>query len=88
MAEGGGGADQLASGASGRAGLALGRPGGHARPGAIAPTATVTLARPKEHIREVRPLYLADLGLPSALWVRMGIDVGALFAEGPILEVV
>jgi len=81
-------AADLASWSSGRAVISLDIPSGHGHPGAIAPTATVTLALPKEHIREVRPLYLADLGLPSALWMRMGIDADVVFADGPILEVV
>ncbi len=81
-------AADLASWSVGRSVVSLDLPSGHGHPGAIAPTATVTLALPKERIRDVRPLYLADLGLPSALWMRIGIDANAVFAQGPILEVV
>ncbi|GMQ84917.1 MAG: hypothetical protein BMS9Abin07_0482 [Acidimicrobiia bacterium] len=81
-------AADLASWSSARTVISLDLPSGHGHPGAITPTATVTLALPKERIRELRPLYLADLGLPRVLWRRMGIDPGPVFAEGPILEVV
>ena len=30
-------------------------------------------------------LYLADIGLPAALYAQLGIDVGPLFAPGRIL---
>ncbi len=46
-----------------------------------------TVALPKDGLRHLTPLYLADLGLPPALWGRMGLDVPPLFGEGRILEV-
>jgi NAD(P)H-hydrate epimerase len=77
----------LAAWSAGREVISLDFPSGHGHPGAAEPAATVTLALPKEGLRSVRPLYLADLGLPDALWAEMGIDLGSVFAEGPILEI-
>lgn len=52
--------------------------------------ATLTLALPKTGLRRspgvVGELYLADVSVPSALYERMGIDVGPLFAPGPVVE--
>ena len=49
--------------------------------------ATLTLALPKVGLRGLSPVYRADLGLPSELWARMGLDVGPLFADGRVLRV-
>jgi NAD(P)H-hydrate epimerase len=58
---------------------------------AITAQATLTLALPKHGLltpagagRSGR-LYLADIGLPAALYARLGIDVGPLFAGGRII---
>lgn len=67
--------------------IALDFPSGHGAPGAVVPDATLTLALPKKALRGVEPIYLADLGLPAALWKRMGLAVGPLFNEGSILRV-
>ena len=53
--------------------------------------ATLTLALPKQGLRpklaEVGELYLADIGVPPALYQRiLGLDVGPLFAEGEIIR--
>ena len=48
---------------------------------------TVTLALPKEALHSVRPLVLADIGLPPVLWARLGLDVPPLFADGRLLVV-
>ena len=77
----------LALWTSGRTVLSLDFPSGHGFPGAVEPAATLTLALPKEGLRQVRPLYLADLGLPGSLWQRMGLDVGSLFSEGGVVEI-
>lgn len=68
--------------------VSLDFPSGHGMEGGVVPDATLTLALPKEGLRGLSPLYLADLGLPSALWRRMGLDVGPVFAEGRVVEVV
>ncbi|NIR41988.1 MAG: NAD(P)H-hydrate epimerase, partial [Actinobacteria bacterium] len=52
--------------------VSLDYPSGHGFPGAVHADATLTLALPKESLRGLEPLYLADLGLPAALWSRMG----------------
>ena len=60
---------------------------------AITAQATVTLALPKAGLlssaalERVGRLYLADLGLPEALYTALGIDVGQPFAEGRIVIV-
>jgi len=58
---------------------------------AVAATATLTLALPKPGLlagagaeRSGR-LYLGDLGLPSALYASLGIDVGPVFAADRIV---
>ncbi len=54
-------------------------------------TATLTLALPKIglFVEEAKPfvgqLYLADIGVPPQLYRRLGIAVGALFAEDHII---
>lgn len=68
--------------------LSLDLPSGHGTAGAVRADATMTLALPKSRISDVRPLYLADLGLPAALWARLGLEVGPVFAAGPIVEIV
>lgn len=83
-----GDAAALAAWSAGRTVISLDLPSGHGHPGAVEPAATVTLALPKEGLRSVRPLYLADLGLPDSLWAAMRIDVTSVFSEGPILEIV
>lgn len=61
--------------------------------GAIAhAAATLTLALPKpgllteEGARHAGRLLLGDIGLPAALYNRLGIDVGTPFADGRIVE--
>jgi NAD(P)H-hydrate epimerase len=59
---------------------------------AIMACATMTLALPKPGLLAgpgtvwTGRLYLADIGLPRALYARAGIDVGPLFAAGRIIE--
>ena len=67
--------------------VSLDFPSGMGFPGGLEAHATLTLALPKEGLRELRPLYIADLGLPAALWRRMGLDVGPIFAGGRIVRV-
>lgn len=58
---------------------------------AITAQATLTLALPKPGLltsagaARVGRLYLADIGLPSALYTSMGIDVGRPFSSGRIV---
>ena len=58
---------------------------------AIRADATMTLALPKPGlltaagIDRTGRLYLADIGLPAALYAQLGIDVGPLFAAGRII---
>lgn len=61
--------------------------------GAVIPaTATMTLALPKLGLLAAAAagrtgrLYLADIGLPAALYARLGLDVGPLFATSRIIE--
>ena len=56
-------------------------------------TATLTLALPKQGFSApaaapyVGKLYLADIGVPHQLYAKaLGLEVGPLFAEGPILH--
>jgi NAD(P)H-hydrate epimerase len=61
---------------------------------AVRASATLTLALPKRGFDnpEARPffgkLYLADIGVPPSLYRRIGLNVGPLFSESPILSVV
>ena len=54
--------------------------------------ATMTLALPKTGLltTQAKPfvgeLYLADIGVPPELYQRIGIEVGPLFCEGPIIR--
>jgi len=58
---------------------------------AIAARATLTLALPKAGLLtsagagRAGRLYLADIGLPAALYAQLGIDVGPVFATGRIV---
>jgi NAD(P)H-hydrate epimerase len=65
---------------------------GEAEGAAIRATATLTLALPKpglfsptgrEHAGRV---HLADIGLPAALYRRLGVEVGVPFARGRIVR--
>jgi NAD(P)H-hydrate epimerase len=57
----------------------------------IRAAATMTVALPKQGClgeagrSHAGRLYLADIGLPRALYARLGLDVDALFAGGRIL---
>lgn len=81
-------AAELAARTAGHFVVSLDFPSGYGAPGAVSPSATLTLALPKDGLRGFAPLFLADLGLPTALWSRMGLDVPPLFGEGRILEIV
>ena len=56
-------------------------------------TATLTLALPKRGLwavgaREVTgELYLADIGIPEAVYARLGLTVGPIFAREEILRI-
>ncbi len=78
----------LAAWTTGRPVVSLDMPSGHGVAGSVVADQTLTLALPKESLSGVRPLYLADIGLPAALWRVLGLDVGGLFGPGRILEVV
>lgn len=58
---------------------------------AITATATLTLALPKRGLLAAAAagrtgrVYLADIGLPAALYARLGLDVGPIFAPGRIV---
>ncbi len=58
---------------------------------AVSASATLTLALPKPGLMTVEGrertgrLYLADIGLPTALYARLGIAVGPLFSAGRII---
>ncbi len=59
---------------------------------AIKATATMTLALPKQGFRAagvdgyVGELYLADIGVPPALYAKLGLDVRPMFAEQDIIR--
>ena len=59
---------------------------------AIEAAATLTLALPKEGLRadgvagHVGELYLADIGVPPALYGALGLEVGPVFAESDIVR--
>ncbi|MEO6350670.1 MAG: NAD(P)H-hydrate epimerase [Candidatus Limnocylindrales bacterium] len=59
---------------------------------AITASATMTLALPKagliagEGAARAGRLYLADIGLPAALYAQLGFEIGLLFAAGPIVN--
>ena len=80
-------AADLAADAANAFTVSLDMPSGHGTLGAVIADATLTLALPKVGLRGVQPLYVADLGLPAALWRRMELDVPPIFAAGPVLAV-
>jgi NAD(P)H-hydrate epimerase len=80
-------AAELVKAVSGRFVVSLDFPSGYGEVGGLIPAVTLTLALPKQALRGVRPLYLADLGLPPALWTRMDLAVPALFGRTRILEI-
>ncbi len=59
---------------------------------AIKATATMTLALPKAGLAVMGAeeftgaLYLADIGVPAAVYRRIGIDVGPIFSESDLLR--
>jgi NAD(P)H-hydrate epimerase len=59
---------------------------------AIRATATLTLALPKAGLfraagrERAGRVYLGDIGLPAALYRRLGLEVGAPFAKGQIVR--
>jgi NAD(P)H-hydrate epimerase len=65
---------------------------GEAPGAAVAASATLTVALPKEGLLapgardRVGRLFLADIGLPRALLARVGIDASGLFAAGRIVR--
>ena len=67
--------------------MSLDFPSGFGEPGGVVADATLTLALPKQGLVDLRPLYLADLGLPPALWKKMGLDVPPIFGRSRILEI-
>jgi NAD(P)H-hydrate epimerase len=67
--------------------VSLDFPSGMGFDGGLEADVTLTLALPKEGLRGLRPLFVADLGLPAALWQRMGLDVGPIFAAGRVVRV-
>ncbi len=81
-------AAELAASASGAAFVvSLDFPSGYGAAGGVTADAVLTLALPKVPLAGMQSLYVADLGLPSALWARMGLDVGPLFSAGRILQI-
>jgi NAD(P)H-hydrate epimerase len=83
-------AAELAASTVGRTVVSLDFPSGHGFAGGVEARATLTLALPKEGLRGIQPLYLADLGLPPELWAwpTLGLDVGPVFAGGRIVQIV
>jgi len=80
-------AAELAKAVRGRVIVSLDLPSGLGHVGAVEPLVTVALALPKENLRDVRPLLLADIGLPQALWSRLGLDVSTVFGDGRLLTI-
>jgi NAD(P)H-hydrate epimerase len=60
---------------------------------AVMATATMSLGLPKPGLlaadarRHVGRLYLADIGLPAALYARLGLDVGPMFSRTRIIGI-
>ncbi|MCI0632581.1 MAG: NAD(P)H-hydrate epimerase [Actinobacteria bacterium] len=63
---------------------------GDIRDPCVRATATLTLALPKTGLAAapdvVGELYLGDISIPRALYAKLGIEVGPVFASGPILR--
>jgi NAD(P)H-hydrate epimerase len=63
---------------------------GHMRDPSIRAAATLTLALPKTGLANaphaVGELYLADISIPPVLYARLGMQVPAIFGQGPILR--
>jgi NAD(P)H-hydrate epimerase len=65
---------------------------GEAPGAAVKATATLTLALPKPGLfraagrERAGRVYLGDIGLPAALYRRLGLEAGFPFAEGPIVR--
>ncbi|HEV8699245.1 MAG TPA: NAD(P)H-hydrate epimerase [Candidatus Limnocylindrales bacterium] len=65
---------------------------GEAAGAAVTATATLTLALPKPGLfravgrNRAGRIYLGDIGLPAALYRRLGLEAGIPFAEGPIVR--
>jgi NAD(P)H-hydrate epimerase len=65
---------------------------GEAPGGAVTATATLTLALPKPGLfraagrKRAGRVYLGDIGLPAALYRRLGLEVGNPFAAGRIVR--
>lgn len=65
---------------------------GEAASPTIRAAATMTLALPKRGLRQVRAqpfvgtLYLADIGVPPALYRHLGLQVGSIFARQAIVR--
>ncbi len=65
---------------------------GQAHDPTIRASATLTLALPKTGLRApgasayVGELYLADIGVPPALYTHLGLSVGPLFAAHEIVR--
>jgi NAD(P)H-hydrate epimerase len=58
----------------------------------IRAAATLTLALPKRALRDISngaytgELYLADIGVPSSVYTRLGLDVGPILAKDDIVR--
>jgi NAD(P)H-hydrate epimerase len=76
----------LAGEVVGRRIVSLDIPSGHGQPGAVVPEATVCLALPKRGMEDLDALYLADLGLPEALWSQVGVTSGSPFRPSRIVR--
>ena len=65
---------------------------GEAPGSAVTATATLTLALPKPGLFRAAGrdragrVYLGDIGLPTALYRRLGLEIGTPFAEGRIVR--
>jgi NAD(P)H-hydrate epimerase len=65
---------------------------GEAAGAAVTATATLTLALPKPGLFHAQGLeragrvYLGDIGIPAALYRRLGLEPGLPFAGGPIIR--
>jgi NAD(P)H-hydrate epimerase len=64
---------------------------GDVRDPCVRATATLTLALPKTGLARasdvVGELYLADISIPPELYAKLGIEVGPIFASGPIVRI-